>query len=165
MIQDSMQIACVILALIGTGICTITDLQNHRIYNAVTWPMILIGLLLTSFACPEELLVRAIFLVACIGISLTGVLGAGDAKLIMGNCALLGLFPAVLMTVIACVFFFLAALIRNRKAGTRALLGVKMSLLGCIDHAEARQKAGQPFAPWIFIGLVVCLVGQWILQL
>ena len=52
---DCAQIACVGIALAGTGISAITDLKKHKIRNAVTWPMICIGLLSAGVFYPGAL--------------------------------------------------------------------------------------------------------------
>ena len=159
---DCAQIACVGIALAGTGISAITDLKKHKIRNAVTWPMICIGLLSTGVFYPGALPGRFLFMIACVCMSLIGVLGAGDAKLIMAVCALLGPTIAMLTTVAAGVLFFAAAMIHSKQAGKRAWLGVRMTLTGCIDHAKTREETGRPFAPWMFAGLVLVLVALWI---
>lgn len=161
--ESCAQIVCACVALTGTTVSVLTDLRNKKIYNVITWPMILTGLIVTGFMCPNQLPAKMLFMLACIGMCMGGILGAGDAKLIMGICALLSLSVAVLTTAIAGGLFLFVAFVQNRNAGERALLGVQMTLMGNIDHAKNRQKTGRPFAPWMLVGLVASMLIVWVL--
>lgn len=76
------------------GIAVITDLRSHRIYNWLTFPAILIGLLLNSLGSGLPGLLFAVGGIAVAALSLVlfllGAMGAGDVKLLVAVGALMG---------------------------------------------------------------------------
>jgi prepilin peptidase CpaA len=89
-----------ILLLIVIGICGITDLRTGRIYNKVTYPATLAGLIfgLCRQGTGGVLASGAGFLFAAVlmgGLVLTGGTGGGDAKLLAAIGAIEG-FPFII---------------------------------------------------------------------
>jgi prepilin peptidase CpaA len=81
-----------IVALVASGVATMTDWREGKIYNKLTFPMMLVGLILNTAL--GDWRVGVFGLVAATALHWTlwriGVQKAGDAKLLMAVGALMG---------------------------------------------------------------------------
>jgi prepilin peptidase CpaA len=83
------------IALAAALVAAVTDLWKYRIYNILTWPLLLSGLIYQRVVAGETGLVLSV-LGVCVGfvpmalLYLSGGLGAGDVKLMAGLGAWLG---------------------------------------------------------------------------
>lgn len=95
--------------LVVLGLCLITDIRERKIYNIITLPALVAGLILNSSLNGVEGLVDSlkgigIVLAVLILPFIMGGMGAGDVKLLMAVGALMGFtfaFEALLATFLA----------------------------------------------------------------
>lgn len=134
-------IACTVFLVI----CSITDVKSRKIKNAVTFPAIITGLVLTALNSLTDLAV------ACVAIILLFVIGffrkksLGDIKLLMGTVALKGV-TATLFSLFAGCFFFL-------------LIFICIRTIGIFDN-----KKKVPMSPVILMGYIAFEVVAYIVK-
>lgn len=137
-----------IIALVGTGIAAYTDARTGKIYNKLTGPLILIGLI-TNLIMGQPLVGLLGFLLATAIHMPTWFLQiqkGGDVKLIMGIGACMGwefivqftLYYALLYLVVG----FLALLVRGRLFNLYMLLS--FHLKERIAAAREQGENGEP---------------------
>ncbi|XXJ18636.1 A24 family peptidase [Desulfovibrio caledoniensis] len=127
-----MDILIVIALAIALVTATVTDIRNQRIYNWLTFPLILAGLAThTVFGGFAGLKFAAygfaLGFVAMVIPYFMGVMGAGDVKLMAGIGAWLGVeatLTAFLFTCIAGGIYALAVLATNREILKRVLRNI-----------------------------------------
>jgi prepilin peptidase CpaA len=127
-----MDILIVIALAIALVTATVTDIRNQRIYNWLTFPLILAGLAThTVFGGFAGLKFAAygfaLGFVAMVIPYFMGVMGAGDVKLMAGIGAWLGMeatLTAFLFTCIAGGIYALAVLATNREILKRVLRNI-----------------------------------------
>ncbi len=173
-----------ILVVLGCAVvASITDVSKFKVYNLLTFPCFLSGLVYGVcvggwqglwFALVGSLFGLTILLIPY----LMGGLGAGDVKFVMAIGSWLGptlLVPAILIGCVATVGYFL--LFVGRAQGWRGvlqslhLLALRMSVFGknfaCADSFESVQDVANgpnphgrliPFSAMISLGIVVSLI-------
>ena len=120
LVLEALAVAMVLLA-------TVTDLLEHKIYNVLTFPMMLVGILghLVGGTWWEG--VAAMFAVGApfMLLYLTNILKAGDVKLLMAVGALLGLkaggMAALCSVIMWCPIGIVVLLVNGRFANLRNL--------------------------------------------
>jgi len=153
-------------ALLLTLACAVTDWRRGKVYNALTYPAALLGLIASVFATPPGLLMSAAGLGACLlGFGLlwyAGGLGAGDVKLMAAVGALKGL-PFV---VHSCFYIICAAAVagifllawRGRLLVVSKWVALTLAsavIPGMSAPALEGERMTVPFAPFIFIGTAI----------
>lgn len=166
--------------LISTGvIVTVTDLRRNKIYNVVTFPMILVGIIINGL--PErygmgagDWKVGVFGMLAGLGILFLpfalDLVKAGDVKYLAGVGALGGPWLAVFTFLYGSIVHGLICLVMLRRRGelSAALENIgyyfKNSFLAlrAVDYS-ARSQGKVPFALGLFLGLLVALGCQWTL--
>ena len=164
--------------LIGTGlVVTVTDLRLNKIYNVVTFPMIVVGLLLNALpadygVAAGDWTVGAYGLVVGLGILFLpfalDLVKAGDVKYLAGVGALGGPWLAVFTFLYGSIVHGVICLVVLRKRGelNAALENIgyyfKNSFLAlrAVDYS-ARSQGKVPYALGLFLGLLVALGCQW----
>lgn len=90
------------LAAVLVAACTWTDLRSRRIYNAITYPAALAGLVLNLMEGSRANLYGSLIILAMyLYFFLSGKMGAGDLKLAVVLSLLLGFQPVLLGTLAA----------------------------------------------------------------
>lgn len=151
------------MVLLLSGICMVTDLKSGRICNAVTYPSVILGIVLSLFFTSPGFGQSAIGVIATL--FLYGMLyklggfGAGDVKLMAAIGAFKG-FPFVIYSsfyiiVAACVFGLFVLAWKGRlfpavKWAGGMLWG--MVIPGANRPAMRDEMTTMPFAPAIFVG-------------
>ncbi len=132
-----MELFISIILVVALIIATITDIRSQRIYNWLTFPLILSGLLFhtldsgldglmlsgSGFALGLGLMIVPFFL---------GLMGAGDVKLMAGIGAWLGLnatFTAFLFTCVAGGVYAIIILIQHLDAFKASLANIWSALV------------------------------------
>lgn len=118
-----MDLFITIMIVAALTVATVTDLRSQRIYNWLTFPLMLSGLLAhTLFSGWDGFLLSAGGFALGLGVMIVpfflGMMGAGDVKLMAGIGAWLGApatLTAFLITCIAGGFYAIFVLIRHRK--------------------------------------------------
>ncbi len=128
-------IAIILAAALVTA--TITDLKSQRIYNWLTFPLMLAGLIFhTIVGGLDGFLLSAAGFGLGLGIMivpfLLGMMGAGDVKLMAGIGAWIGAantFNAFFFTCLAGGAYALVVLFRHREHAKGVLLNIKATLM------------------------------------
>ncbi len=132
--MDSLVVIALTVALV---IASVTDLREQRIYNWLTFPLMLAGFAThTVFGGLEGLQFAAKGFGLGFGLMVVpyfmGVMGAGDVKLMAGIGAWLGLeatFTAFLYTCIAGGIYGLAVLVRDREVLKGVLINIRNTFM------------------------------------
>lgn len=158
-----------LFALIICAICAFTDWRNGKVYNLVTYPAIIAGILLSLFSLDPNLVQSLIG--AFGGLLLYGLfwciggLGAGDVKLMVAIGALLGL-PFLLLSsfyviCLAAIFSIFHLAWKGKLfpfLKWLGLSGVALIVPGVeVPKLAKEQLTTIPFAPFIFVGIAVTL--------
>jgi prepilin peptidase CpaA len=151
----------------------VTDWKDGKVYNYITYPSIILGILLSFFFQPPEPSrsitgLAAGFLVFGILWQFAG-LGAGDAKLMAALGALKGIdfiFYSSFYTLCAAAIAGLVILIFQGKL-LSVLKWVFLTLISVFIRnmtppSLENRKTEIPFAPFIFIGTVYSLYLEYI---
>lgn len=157
-----------------TLVCAITDLRSGRIYNAVTYPSMLLGLVYNSVVGGEPgfwgslvgLLVGLVPLGFAAG---RGWIGAGDVKLFGAIGAVAGphrLLDVIFLSfAIAALFGVGTILVKEGLAAvvTRFTSGMRMLLRGTRVDDDTDDLAGPRLrlGLFIFVATVFAAVGWW----
>ena len=98
-----------ILSIVITSILlfcsTITDLKERKIYNVLTFPCILIGLVFSAITSISSLMLTLASLLVLFALGLTRKFGMGDLKLLMAVTSLNGLAIASGSFLFGCLVF------------------------------------------------------------
>ncbi len=171
----------VVVTIIGCGIATVGDVRRRRIYNALTLPLLLSGLIyhvvtggMGGLGASLAGMAFGFFFIFIP--YLIGIMGGGDVKLLAAIGAWLGLGGVMLVTAIGCAvagLYSLVVLLRQGRLGD-SWLGLQLAVvrlhslagqLGCEEEredfrAQVRQAKTQrrrvvPFSVMLTIALVV----------
>lgn len=161
--------AVVVVMTLMTLICAYTDLKVKKVYNVVTLPLVLLGMI---YHIAVEGGVG--FLFSLFGIIVTlpllllfslRMLGAGDIKLLMALGAwwgmeallLIGLYSLVVAGIIAFVIMLLRGNLKERfKVLLTYFLSVLLLRKGLEYHVLSDAKSAHfPLAPAIALGLLI----------
>jgi prepilin peptidase CpaA len=178
-----MDLVPIIVVCAAVGVATITDIRWLKVFNWLTLPLLLSGLIFHGVQSGWDGFGLAVFNVVVVFLILMvpyvlGAIGAGDLKLVAALGAWLG--PAMTFTITATAlfasgFFALGLLARQRRL-TDAWWGFKLSLMrmsmvarhmgneGETVHEMAATPEGRarliPFSVMIAIGTVTTIVWQ-----
>lgn len=119
-----------VLLLLVTGVCTLTDLRDGRIYNAVLMPAVVVGLALRalpmaggSWASLGEAFLRMGLMLALLmpfWMMLRGGIGGGDVKLYMVTAVMIegrALLMLVFWSLLIAAMYGLLLRIRRGRGG------------------------------------------------
>ena len=153
-------------ALIAMGaVCCITDIRSGKIYNAVTYPAIIVGLVLNG-----PLSMRLALLGFILGFvpfalaSLRGMIGGGDAKLI-GAVGAIGGFPYIMhflfFTFILAGAFAIVILIWKKDSSMGLWRSIKQrTLRNPSSPAETNappKRTRIPMGAFVLLGILLTL--------
>jgi len=152
------------VALFATLVAAGTDVARGKVYNWITYPVAILGLLLAAFvknlSLTQSIAGLVITLAVFYPLSRAGAMGTGDVKLIAAIGALKGL-PFVLV----CFFYTLCAasvigLIalawKGRLMDSARWLFIMITMrstVGTLHPKSNPMLTTMPFAPSVFIGL------------
>lgn len=164
--------AIVLAASLGAAV---TDVWKYQIYNILTWPLLMLGLIYHSLAVEgmglvPSLLGVSVGFVPMALLYLSGGLGAGDVKLMAGLGAWLG--PVVTLQVLfaswlAAGLYAVGVLLLNSVAHGSGRVRYRLPALaphgsdGQISRLSAlpnRRRRLIPFGVMILAGVVVALI-------
>ena len=160
-----LQLLSIPLCLLALAISSLYDLKYRKVPNVVTIPLILCGLLLT---CLTELpmLPYKLFYAACLFFfGMTGLLGLGDIKLLIGLGAVWVPEYALLSAALASLFIFLHHIIRRRIELPSLLKRSGLCLLHMRPTQERSSYNSVPFAPYLLFSYILIQGGLLLWQL
>lgn len=172
----------VMVVLLASGVAAITDVRQFKVYNALTYPLCLGGLLFGALTGGQQGFLESLTGVLLgFGVLLLpymmGALGAGDVKFVAAVGAWLELRTMVLALVVGAIAtgaYSLYLVVRHRRY-RQAWADVKLIFLrlavigrqfGRDDNVESMQSIGRrddrrerlvPFSAMITIGIVMTL--------
>lgn len=143
-----------------------TDVRDGKVYNRLTYPAILAGLLLNTFLRPPGIGPQQATLGLLVGFVplflayAAGGLGGGDVKLTAAVGSFLGPWAtlyAILYSFLAGALFCLLLIVaREGPAG----LGARLLRLRTVEGGEGRAPLRFPFAVAVLVGVTWFLVEQ-----
>lgn len=138
------------------------DRKSGKIPNAVTFPAILLGLVLCFRFCSLEYFIRccaAILLLFLAGAS--GIAGMGDIKLLMSVASVSGFLPTALTLGLGAILLVLHSAYVNRR-DTIADLKAVIWAMGTGDlRLLSRQGEKRPFAVYLASGYAIIVAWRW----
>ena len=165
------------IVLAASLIAAITDVWTYRIYNALTWPLLVLGLVYHSVAVEGIGLVPSV-LGLCLGfvpmslLYLSGALGAGDVKLMAGLGAWLGPLATVQVLYVswlAAGVYAIGVLLFNALAHKSEQVSYQLPVLArpggdgqisqMIEQPNRRRRL-IPFGVMILAGVVVTWISS-----
>jgi prepilin peptidase CpaA len=170
----------VIIALTAALVAAVTDVWKFKVYNALTLPLLLSGLLYNGLqgALTYSLLGILFGFAALIALYVIGGMGAGDVKLMTAVGAWLGMpltFYVFIASSLAAGLYAVLLMVMTRKVGeTLFNLRILWLRLGSIgrylasdDQVEQevlrsdRRRRIIPFAAMVAIGIITTLLWFW----
>jgi prepilin peptidase CpaA len=173
----SMPAVPIMIVLLAAFVAAVTDIWKFKVYNALTVPLLVSGLLYHGFR--DELtdsLVGILFgFAALITLYLVGGMGAGDVKLMAGVGAWLGMpltFYVFIASSLAAGIYSLLLVVLTGKVGETVvnlhIVWLRLSSIGrylaADDRVEKevlrsdRRRRIIPFAAMVAIGIVATLL-------
>lgn len=160
----------IIITSIGLIYSCYTDVKSRLIKNFITFPMMLIGIILNIInlgftqGIKTSLIGMGLVFVICILFSMVGGFGFGDTKLLMGIGSMFGgwfSIDVLVFSFLIMIFYFLIFKIRDAKKLFNNIKIMSISALytqklPTLDEKETAWKA--PYACFISIGFLVSLI-------
>lgn len=151
----TIQIVRVCIALVCLIIASINDLKTRRVPNALTFPMIIFGLLLNVCCSPDRLIVSFVLFVICFVFAVMPGVGMGDVKLLMGMGMFLSATNVMLELALASILVLVVQFIKYPHL---TVLTVITRRLRPVSKAEAASKDisnSIPFAPYLLAAAII----------
>lgn len=153
-----------VLALLLTLACSYTDWQKGMVYNTLTYPAAIAGIVLSFVISPPDpfwSLAGFTVALACYGLLwYVGGMGAGDVKLLAAVGALKGLpfvlYSSIYILFVAAMAGIVVLALRGRLKKTLkwiALVFASLFVPGMSLPKLEGEKTHMPFAPFIFLGV------------
>jgi prepilin peptidase CpaA len=173
----SMPAVPIVIVLLAALVAAITDVWKFKVYNALTVPLLVSGLLYHGFRAElTDSLVGILFgFASLIILYLVGGMGAGDVKLMAGIGAWLGMpltFYVFIASSLAAGIYSLLLVVLTGKVGETVvnlhIIWLRLSSIGrylaADDRVEKevlrtdRRRRIIPFAAMVAIGIVATLL-------
>jgi prepilin peptidase CpaA len=173
----SMPAVPIMIVLLAAFVAAVTDIWKFKVYNALTLPLLVSGLLYHGFRAElTDSLVGFLFgFAALITLYLVGGMGAGDVKLMAGVGAWLGMpltFYVFIASSLAAGIYSLLLVVLTGKVGETVvnlhIVWLRLSSIGrylaADDRVEKevlrsdRRRRIIPFAAMVAIGIVATLL-------
>lgn len=150
----------VVVLLIGLGVAAVTDARTGRIPNALTFPMMVLGIVIHATLGPD----RWLGLLGC-GAALAvhyplwtvGVEKAGDAKLMMGLGACLGWREMVEASFWLAILYLPIGLLMLAVQGK--LSNLVATARWTLRKAQGQDAGEKPEATWLRTGPIIAVGG------
>jgi prepilin peptidase CpaA len=171
----SMPAVPIVIVLLAALVAAITDVWKFKVYNALTVPLLVSGLLYHGFRAElTDSLVGILFgFASLIILYLVGGMGAGDVKLMAGIGAWLGMpltFYVFIASSLAAGIYSLLLVVLTGKVGETVvnlhIIWLRLSSIGRYLAADDRvekevlrtRRRIIPFAAMVAIGIVATLL-------
>ena len=156
------------LVMLLMGICVFTDLRHGKIYNKLTYPAAILGIVISFFQPAPDPAQSAAGLIGAL--CLYGLLrrfsgmGAGDVKLMAAIGAFKGLpfivFGSLYIFAFGCLAGVVVLAWKGRLIPALKWVGltlVSVAVPGRPRPAHEGEMTSMPFAPAIFLGAAYCI--------
>lgn len=155
-----MQTISFIITLIILLISAITDYTSYRVYNIITFPSMLAGLLLCRFPFSASSCIRLAWMVVFFLIGQLHLMGMGDLKLCMAVIALRGIEEAAWMLLSGAILLFLYCFITDRS---NTVLMLKDTCNTLFYHTPVIKRTDKkyPFAVFLALGYILTITIRW----
>lgn len=166
-IYEIIKLSIIVIALM---ICCYTDIKERKIKNYITFPLMLIGIIINIIEFQS--IYGALFSIkgilfmffACIMVSIIGGFGFGDTKLLMGLASILGLwysFDVLLFSLLTMILYFVIfkfKFIKNLFINLKNMMTFTLyqKKLPKIDKKQSAWSV--PYACFITLGFLVSFI-------
>lgn len=144
-----------IVGLLFLAVAAVWDARTRTIPNRLTFPFIIIGLVFTCLTAPEDLLIKAVFLAALFLFGMSGLIGLGDIKLVMGLGVLDRPEIALCSVAIASLLLLAGHFIRRPSGPPLRLRNGFIYLLLKTPAPQRTRDNSVPFAPYLLAAYIL----------
>lgn len=149
------QIISVAACLLALSVSSVYDMKYRRVPNTVTFPMMLAGLLLTCVMELHLLPYKLLYASCLFFFGMTGLLGLGDIKLLIGLGTVWKPEYALFCAALASLFIFLHHILRRRTELGSLFQKSCLCLLHLRPTQERNSDNSAPFAPYLFLAYIL----------
>ena len=139
-----------ILAMTMLTVCAYTDMRDRKVLNIITFPMMAIGLILSSFVSLELLFLRFLCLLLFFLFGMMRIMGMGDLKLLMALTALRGIYETTYTMFFAALLLIIYCAMERPKETALVMKDTAM-FLAVRRKIKTRSETRYPFAVFIAI--------------
>lgn len=139
-----------VITLAVLMVAAVTDATSYHIPNLLTFPAIIVGLLLCRFPFSVESWIRVIWLAIFFALGTLHIMGMGDLKLCMAVLALRGIGETWRMLLAGAILLFMYCLVTQPDSTVYALKSLWRAFRYHIRQPD-QPRPVYPFA--IFLGL------------
>lgn len=150
----------VIFTIMILVVSAASDLLYRKVYNIVTFPSMLVGLLLSRFPFSANSYYRLLWMVIFFFLGQTRLMGMGDLKLCMAVIALRGIEEASLMLLAGAIFMLLYCFWTDRP-NTILMLKDTYSTIFYSTPVIKRLDKQYPFAVFLACGYIAAILIRW----
>lgn len=154
------------LLLLAMLYCSYTDIKEKKVKNAVTFPLMIFGLIYNTYIHGYKGFLFSVYgLAAGSLLAMTGGFGMGDVKLLMGIGSVKGAVFLIDLIAFSLLVSIMIAFFTNPRRFCRAMSNIfytlkNLFLYGVFLKVGSEDNFAVPFAVCIFLGLIVTyLVG------
>lgn len=119
--MSAYELATLVSALAVLVISAITDMKTRKVPNVVTFPAMILGIVLTATMNGSDMLFRIVWLVFLFFFGTLGLMGMGDLKLLMALVALRGMGETSLTLLFGSLLLIAYCLVTETTAMTETL--------------------------------------------
>ena len=137
-------------------ISSYTDLTRRKVYNKVTYPAIIAGLILCSVTSIRHLPERMLSLAVWFFMGALHLMGMGDLKLLMAVCAIWGFRTSLYSLLSGCLLLAAYSTVMDPKEMKEAVINVG-NFLFYHTPVPTKDRKAYPFAVFLSAGTTAVL--------
>lgn len=147
-----------ILAAVTCLAAAVFDIKTNKIPNKLTFPMIIVGLVLSLIFAPiKETIISSVIVVALFFLGMTNLIGLGDIKLLMAVTMIGGWKMGVFSFIIATIYLCICAYIIN-PIETGFYITKTIKRLHFQKQKFNKNSTKYTFAPFMFLGVLTFIL-------
>ena len=140
-------------------ISSYTDLTRRKVYNRVTYPAMLAGLILCSVTSMRHLPGRMVSLAVWFFMGALHLMGMGDLKLLMAVCAIWGFRTSLYALLFGCILLAAYSMVMDPKEMKDAVINVR-NFLFYHTPVPTKGRKTYPFAVFLSAGTMAVLLWE-----
>ena len=148
-----------IITIIILIISAYTDLRYRKVLNIITFPSIVLGLVLFKFPFTGESLYRLLWMMIFFALGYFRMMGLGDLKLIMAVTALRGIEESSGMLLAGISLLLMYCFLKDRK-NTVSMLKDTYSTIFYHTPVIKRSNKEYPLAAFLFLGYIITILAR-----